>query len=301
MLIGKTSGYYLKKVRAKAKMYEYEIPEDEHIYTEKQVNDLIFLVLGILGDVCDDILKSKDKPILVDKDKKNELSFISNFFDAYFQSKIKEDMNDYFVLLGAASYYFSDMLGSTKVMLDLLNDKILDISYSGLENTIVDLLNDKKEIDSDKVSKEYKRFITMLNSSRKNYIENNIECDFESMFEFREYVYKYGSDRELLFTDILLAIYKKKIINSSLSLLSTYSHIDVDVWAKTFKNNQILELWPSQIMLGEFGVFDGKSAVIQMPTGERVIIVTRCINAFKLRVSETLTKYISSLLRVIKV
>lgn len=35
--------------------------------------------------------------------------------------------------------------------------------------------------------------------------------------------------------------------------------------------------------------------------GERVIIVTRCINAFKLRVSETLTKYISSLLRVIKV
>lgn len=35
--------------------------------------------------------------------------------------------------------------------------------------------------------------------------------------------------------------------------------------------------------------------------GGRVIIVTRCINAFKLRVSETLTKYISSLLRVIKV
>ena len=47
---------------------------------------------------------------------------------------------------------------------------------------------------------------------------------------------------------------------------------------------------------------DGESiALLYHATGERVIIVTRCINAFKLRGSETLTKYISSLLRVIKV
>lgn len=44
-----------------------------------------------------------------------------------------------------------------------------------------------------------------------------------------------------------------------------------------------------------------KQLSVEAPPGERVIIVTRCINAFKLRVSETLTKYISSLLRVIKV
>lgn len=57
----------------------------------------------------------------------------------------------------------------------------------------------------------------------------------------------------------------------------------------------------------EYGIEPSKSLdgryniTIEMETGERVIIVTRCINAFKLRVSETLTKYISSLLRVIKV
>ena len=30
MLIGDTSKYYLKKVRAKAKLYEYHIPENSH-------------------------------------------------------------------------------------------------------------------------------------------------------------------------------------------------------------------------------------------------------------------------------
>ncbi len=48
-------------------------------------------------------------------------------------------------------------------------------------------------------------------------------------------------------------------------------------------------------------ILDNEDIIVKSQTGERVIIVTRCINAFKLRVSETLTKYISSLLRVIKV
>ena len=41
MLIGDTSKYYLKKVRAKAKLYEYHIPESLHGTTEKEVNQLI--------------------------------------------------------------------------------------------------------------------------------------------------------------------------------------------------------------------------------------------------------------------
>ena len=42
------------------------------------------------------------------------------------------------------------------------------------------------------------------------------------------------------------------------------------------------------------------SAVIVLPTGERVIIVTGCINALRSRVSGTLVNMIHALLRVIK-
>lgn len=36
MLIEEKSKYYLKKIRAKAKMYEYHIPDSLHSDTEKQ-------------------------------------------------------------------------------------------------------------------------------------------------------------------------------------------------------------------------------------------------------------------------
>ena len=43
-----------------------------------------------------------------------------------------------------------------------------------------------------------------------------------------------------------------------------------------------------------------QSGLIVMPTGERVIIVTGCINALRSRVSGTLVNMIHALLRVIK-
>ena len=43
-----------------------------------------------------------------------------------------------------------------------------------------------------------------------------------------------------------------------------------------------------------------QSGLLVMPTGERVIIVTGCINALRSRVSGTLVNMIHALLRVIK-
>ena len=58
MLIGDTSKYYLKKVRAKAKLYEYHIPESLHGTTEKEVNQLIISAIAIIGDFSDRIIDS---------------------------------------------------------------------------------------------------------------------------------------------------------------------------------------------------------------------------------------------------
>ena len=46
-----------------------------------------------------------------------------------------------------------------------------------------------------------------------------------------------------------------------------YSEIDKNEWIATFKSNVLMkEMWASQILLGEKGIFKGKSGVIQMPT-----------------------------------
>ena len=267
MLIESTSKYYLKKVRAKAKMYEYGVPENLHIEVEEQANDLILLSIGVVGDISNEICNMEEAPIILSKEKKEELYFVSRFFDAYFQSKMSIDLNPYYVLMGAATYYFCNMNGSSRVMISIMrNLNIFELSASGLEKVIIWLLDDNYKFDDSDIDAKYRsHIIQLINYHNKFFDSEKLEkAQFE---EFRKNVYNFGNDREILFTDIILAILKKKIYNSCINLMPLYSGLDKDNWISTFKNNAIMkEMWSSQLLLGEKGIFKGKSGVIQTPT-----------------------------------
>ncbi len=267
MLIESASKYYLKKVRAKAKMYEYGVPENLHIEVENQANDLILLSIGVVGDIANEIWNMKEAPIILPKNKEEELYFVSRFFDSYFQSKMSIEMNPYYILMGAVTYYFCNMNGSSKVMMSIMPDLCdFEFSVSGLENVIMWLLDNNHEFEIDSIDEKYRSYITQLVEYYNVFFDckktNNTNFD-----DFRIYVYKLGNDREILFTDIILAILKKKIYNSCINLMPLYSGIDKNDWISTFKNNTLMkEMWSSQILLGEKGIFKGRSGVIQMPT-----------------------------------
>ncbi|WP_103648614.1 DEAD/DEAH box helicase [Campylobacter concisus] len=267
MLIESASKYYLKKVRAKAKMYEYGVPENLHIEVEEQANDLILLSIGVVGDISNEIWKMKQAPIILSKEKEEELYFVSRFFDAYFQSEMSIDLNPYYILMGAVTYYFCNMNGSSKVMMSIMHNlNNFKFSASGLENAIIWLLDGNYKFDVSDIDEKYRSYIMQLiNYHNKFFDSENLEkVQFE---EFRNYVYHFGNDREILFTDIILAILKKKIYNSCINLMPLYSEIDKNEWIATFKSNVLMkEMWASQILLGEKGIFKGKSGVIQMPT-----------------------------------
>ena len=227
MLIESTSKYYLKKIRAKAKMYEYSVPENDHIKVEEEANDLILLGIGIVGDIANEIWNMEQAPIILSKEKEEELYFVSRFFDSYFESKMSIEMSPYYILMGAVTYYFCNMNGSSKVMMSIMPQLV---NYHNV-------------------------FFACGNSE---------EMGFD---EFKRYVYRYGNNREILFIDIILAILKKKIYNSCINLMPLYSKVDQSEWIATFKSNVMMkEMWKSQIILGEKGIFKGKSGVIQMPT-----------------------------------
>ncbi|WCG33905.1 hypothetical protein PML78_04215 [Enterococcus dispar] len=50
MLIENNSKYYLKKVQAKSKMFEYNVPLEEHIQVEYMAQELIVLAIATIGD-----------------------------------------------------------------------------------------------------------------------------------------------------------------------------------------------------------------------------------------------------------
>ena len=267
MLIESTSKYYLKKVRAKAKMYEYGVPENLHIEVEEQANDLILLSIGIVGDIANEIWNMGQAPIILPKEKEEELYFVSRFFDSYFQSKMSIEMNPYYILMGAVTYYFCNMNGSSKVMMSIMLDLTnFEFSASGLEKVIMWMLDTDYKFDINSIDEKYRNYIIQLVNYHNVFFAcgNPKEVEFD---EFKRYVYRYGNNREILFIDIILAILKKKIYNSCINLMPLYSEIDKNEWIATFKSNVMMkEMWESQILLGEKGIFKGKSGVIRMPT-----------------------------------
>jgi hypothetical protein len=83
----------------------------------------------------------------------------------------------------------------------------------------------------------------------------------------RAQAYSSGSVRELLMADILAGVTKKRLRNAARHVLPIYSSIPEDNWDAALRKPDFMkELWPSQHAFGENGLFQGRSAVIQMPT-----------------------------------
>lgn len=278
MLIEDRSKYYLKKIRAKAKMYEYHIPESLHSATEKQVNQLIISAIAIIGDFSNDVIDSFEGKEFDYREYQENLRFAAKFFDGYVNSKLYLGNEDYYLLLGAVVYYLCDYNGSSHVMISRIENHI-DIGINGIDRVLVQILAGNS-------IKSYKGKYTILNEIINNYnqfIATGIFENYEKLKTFREIVYEIGSDRELLFVDALIAIVYLKIRNSSYELMPEFTGVAPEVWREVLsKGTLVTELWQSQRELGKNGVFKGQSATIQMPTssGKTKSIALIILSAF---------------------
>jgi len=258
------SKHLLSITRSEAKMYEYSVPSEYHIdISDYDPSKLYLLTIGLIGDLSYYVIQDNIEKI---KEIKKDLKFSSHFFDAFLQSKLKEEHSDYLKLIGSASYYLCDLQGSASVLLQSLNFELLDLSSNQLDKVIYLILNNQQnEYIIDGI------YIDELNSILNiysNFIQTgNITNLFDLLQGLRDYIYDKGTDREILFIDILYAIIINKYKNSSWVTLPNYSGLDIELWRPIIsKETFIKELWSSQHLLGEQGIYQGKSAIIQMPT-----------------------------------
>src|SRR5262249_16957121 len=85
--------------------------------------------------------------------------------------------------------------------------------------------------------------------------------------QLRTATYSSGSARDLLYADVAVGVAKKRLQNAARYVLPTYSQLSEESWLDTLKKPAFMkELWPSQHIFGERGIFQGSSAVVQMPT-----------------------------------
>ncbi len=264
------SSKLLSITKSKAKMYEFGLDEEHHIHLAESPTKLLLMTIGILGDLCHEEL-SLEKNNAIYEQRKTELRSVAKYFDALIGAKLQSEYDYYLSLLGAASYYLADMPGSAVVLSNKLNGLKADLTESEVE-TLLEWLLKAKFHEPLKFIKETPLTPTMmrLSESIRDYFDNDLDASIttlEASGEVREYCHDMGCDRELLLADIIASLVARKVKNSSLNLLPTYTGLPLDLWLPALsKATFIKEFWPAQRLLGDAEVLSGKSAVVQLPT-----------------------------------
>lgn len=263
----KESRKLLSVVRAKAKMWEYNVPEEEHIKIKKDPAQLFLLAIGMLGDLASSINEGSEIPEYIEE-KIGQLRFSANFFDTYVKSRLNETLTDYHVLLAASAYYLCGLPGSCTILVRSLDDQI-DFSSSSLERFLLWLLraefSDDPAIEHEKYANTISFLVDAMRALHNTGISlQNLQSPAAAL---RQIAYKFGSPREVLLADVASAVVIKRYENSSWYSLPIYSSLPAEAWAlELLRPNFMKELWPAQHLLGKAGAFHGRSAVVQMPT-----------------------------------
>jgi len=258
----------LSITRSKAKMYEYSVPKEDHIKIPVDPARLFTLTIGLLGDLTA-YINSEDINEDHLNDLKENLVFSAYFFDSYLHSRLKEELDPYVLLLGSASYYLSDLPGSSWLLANRLGQDTYDLDCSDLDHLLHWLLKGSLSPYSNGSSKLYGEHINGIPEHLIEFYRTGTGDDkvFKLTTDLRKKAYDSGTPRELLFADIICAVVKKRIENSVWHSLPLYTEIPQEQWSDAIKKRDFLkELWPAQHLLGKQSVFRGKSAIIQMPT-----------------------------------
>lgn len=251
-----------------AKMIEFHVPEDDRqLRTAQKPEKLFSISIGLLGDYARLINTDYENP--QKKDLQSDLLYSAEFLESYANSNL--DKNPiYELLVGAAAYYLCDLPGSSQVLINKIPENYeYEFNCSNLDHFLYWLLKNDYQNIPDWDCGIYNSHVLMLsfyfhrcfNKSTEEKLCINIANSF------RKNAYIDGNSRELFFSELITSIIIEKIKNSCLKLLPLYSNLQSSVWLPIINNGLFIkELWPSQKLLGENGVFQGKSAVVQMPT-----------------------------------
>lgn len=264
----KKSQLLLGVTRSKAKMLEYGIPERHHIKITQDPAKLFTISIGLLGDLAAAINREEPNPDSISEMRTN-LLFSARFFDSYHQTKLNVALDPYLVLLGSASYYLCDLPGSASVMARCIDGDLPDLDGDGLEDLLLWLLKSDLETYFDGSHEPLGKYIDAISQDLLQFFEDGTgeETILDSGKKLRKAVYEFGTPRQLLFGDVIVAVLKKKLTNSTWKALPSYSGLARDRWLPALqKESFIKELWPAQHLLGRAGVFKGASAIVQMPT-----------------------------------
>lgn len=256
----------LKYTKSIAKLIEFDVPEeDRNINISNNPEELFTLVIGILGDISEEIITNKG----VSEINENNIRFCASFFDSYKNTERLHFLDNYSLLIGATAYYLCSLPGSTSVLINKLNIECLNLNASKLDLFLYWILAGNYCSSINISNTIYSLYLSNIASKIKYFFQTGSDeiLVYEACKNLQDFVYTRHNPRELFISDLIYAVCIKKIRNSCWLNLPTFSNLSKEKWSSSIKKTSFIkELWPSQLLLGRNNVFNGQSAVIQMPT-----------------------------------
>lgn len=254
--------------RSKGKMYELNLPEELHIAVPEnsEPRELFLLAIATLGDAAATLGDVDDVGIPLPPTAIEELGFAASFFDAFLESRFSSEISRDTALLAASAYYLARRPGSSLVLARRIEG---DPADSAVDKLLIWLLQARW---NDYPSIEHPLFGTSLTSLAKllafHFYDGSGLVELTALLKVvRRIAYEGASARDLLQIDIIAAITRMRLAASAWTTLPGFTGLTTEQWAVTIRRPEFpKELWPSQVLLGKAGLFNGISGVIQMPT-----------------------------------
>jgi hypothetical protein len=247
-------------------MFEYRVPESFHLRLTQDPSLLLTLTIGTVGDIAAGVNQGRSDEELTEL--RDSLRFAARYFDSYVNSRLTAPLDNYLLLLGAAAYYLCDLPGSAAVLTTRLPEA-LDLGAAGVEGMLLWLLQGRFAQSFRLRGTHYDPLLTSIGTGVRKFAATGegYASVIAAVAALRSYAYEHGTPAELLLSDVVCAVARRRVRYSTWTCLPDYSGMGADKWRSVLsKPTFIAELWPAQRLLGSKGVFAGKSAIVQMPT-----------------------------------
>lgn len=266
MIFGNNSKYMLKYQKAKAKLVEFSVATENYPRFTLNSNELSYPSTYILSRYAECIIENNLNEI---NKLSSELLFAAEYYDAALNSKDRTQYDLDFILSGAATYFFANDYGSAKVLSKKANEYLKNSDNRTPQKLLLFLFQLLFENDRPQYAKEID-LSAKINNRLIDFFGKGLKlADLLNILnDYRLEVYATEIPDDVFYVDILIAVIKISIKDSSWILLPKYSDLLPYEWESYLsKKNSVKILWAAQKLIGEQGILAGKNAVVQLPTG----------------------------------
>lgn len=264
MIFSSRSNYMLKYEKAKSKLVEFNVAEENYPYFQLNPDDLTYTTLYALSRYCEEMIENPSSQQI--EELRAELVIVAQYYDSTVKTLLRQEHDNLFLLLGATAYFLSENFGSAKVLVGAITDWPLKSgTMSLLYATLCFLLNGEWKAVPTR-NREYQQYLDGL----KGHFEEGAssEAIFVVLRKMRDRIYQSTNVFAVSYIDFLYSVAICAMAHSAWILLPEYSEANSDQWkAYLSKPDSVKLLWPAQKVILQAGALMGSDLVVPLPTG----------------------------------